>query len=153
MSIVMEFLYQLRRTLLRRLRWRTRGVKVMLFNRAGELLLIRNSYGRTDVFTLPGGGIGMFETPTAAALREVREEVGVTAEKLTLRSTHFSEAEGKRDTVHLFTAYAASEPKADSVEVEEVRFFALDRLPVAISPAALRRIAEYRGERPVEPRW
>ena len=149
----MEFLYQLRRTLLRRLRWRTRGVKVMLFNRAGELLLIRNSYGRTDVFTLPGGGIGMFETPTAAALREVREEVGVTAEKLTLRSTHFSEAEGKRDTVHLFTAYAASEPKADSVEVEEVRFFALDRLPEPISPAVLRRIAEYRGERPVEPRW
>ena len=50
---------------------------VMLFNERGELLLIRNSYGRSHLWVLPGGGIGRRETPEAAAAREVREEVAV----------------------------------------------------------------------------
>ena len=154
MNVMMQVLYRLRRTLLRTLRWRTRGVKVMLFNPAGELLLVRNSYGpRRSEFVLPGGGIKRKETPEAAALREVREEVGVEAHRVASRATYFSTIEGKRDTIHLFAAYADAEPKVDGLEVVEARYFALDRLPDNVSAATLRRIAEYRGERDVEPRW
>ena len=49
-------LYRLQRLAWRLLRPRTRGVKVMLFNEAGELLLVRHSYGDTGLFLLPGGG-------------------------------------------------------------------------------------------------
>jgi 8-oxo-dGTP pyrophosphatase MutT (NUDIX family) len=145
--------FRLRRFLLRRLRIRTRGVKVMLFNESGELLLIRNSYGDRTVFVLPGGGIGRRESPAAAAAREVREEVGLEVLDLAPVSTHLSSAEGKRDTIHLFRARARGVPVADRVEVDEARFFRLDALPGAVSAATLRRIAELKGERPADRAW
>ena len=153
MKRAIRLLYPLKRATLRLLRWKTRGVKVMLFNPQGELLLIRNSYGRSQLFVLPGGGIRPFETPAAAAVREVREEVAIAAERVTPRSTHYSDKEGKRDTVYLFTAFAAASPHADGVEVEEARFFPLDALPDTVSDATLRRIAEYQGERPPGTAW
>ncbi len=134
-------------------RWKTRGVKVMLFNESGELLLIRNSYGKTHLHVLPGGGIRRSETPAAAAAREVREEVGLSVEGLAPFAAYRNEAEGKRDTVHLFTASTREAPRPDGVEVEEARFFPLEALPDTISDATLRRIAEYRGEKAVDGAW
>ena len=154
MNVAMQILYVGHRTVSRTLRWRARGVKVMIFNPAGELLLIRNSYGpRRREFVLPGGDIQRSETPEAAALREVREEVGVEAERLSLRATYVSAVEGKRDTIHLFTAETGAAPEADGLEVKEARFFPLNRLPKNVSAATTRRIAEFRGERPTSPCW
>ena len=153
MRAAIQLLYRIRRGLIGLLRLRTRGVKVMVFNSEGELLLIQNSYGDRRSFVLPGGGIRPFETPATAALREVREEVGINAERVTPRSVHQSQAEGKRDTIHLFSAYTEEMPVPDQVEVEEARFFALDALPEAVSAATLRRIGEFRGERPVAAAW
>jgi ADP-ribose pyrophosphatase YjhB (NUDIX family) len=146
-------LYRLQRIAWRLFRPRTRGVKVMLFDDAGALLLVRHSYGRTDQFMLPGGGARPFEQPEAAAVREMREELGCALEALTFVSVHASSHEGKRDTVHLFRARAAGEVRPDDVEIEEARFFALTALPANISPATLRRIEEYRGGRPPDDRW
>ncbi|MBV9372683.1 MAG: NUDIX domain-containing protein [Alphaproteobacteria bacterium] len=145
--------YGLRRFLLRRLRIRTRGVKVMVFNGAGEILLIRNSYGDRGAFLLPGGGIGFGESPEAAAVREVREEAGVPVHRLAPLARYASAAEGKRDTVFLFRGETDSVPEADGREVVEARFFALDSLPPRVSAATLRRIAELRGERARDGRW
>ena len=153
MKSVIQLLYRLRRKLIGLLRLRTRGVKVMLLNEKGELLLIRNSYGDSHAFVLPGGGIRPFEAPVAAALREVREEIGIDAERLTPLSVHQSRAEGKRDTIHLFNGYTTNAPKPDGVEVEEARFFSLDALPETVSAATLRRIGEFRGERPIDTAW
>ena len=148
----MQIAHKARAALLRRLRLRSRGVKVMVFNDRGELLLIRNSYGRTDLYLLPGGGVGWFETPAAAALREVKEEVGLEVHGLAQVSTHFSTHEGRRDSIHLFRASCDGEPAIDGLEVEEARFVRLDNLPANVSPATLRRIAEHRG-RPPSPAW
>ena len=82
----------------------------------------------------------------------MREEVGISAERLTPLSVHQSQAEGKRDTIHLFSACTADAPTPDGVEVEEARFFPLDALPETVSAATLRRIGEYRGERPIDSR-
>jgi 8-oxo-dGTP pyrophosphatase MutT (NUDIX family) len=153
MRRAIQLIYRARRLLMAALRLRTRGVKVMLFNPDGELLLVRNSYGRSDHFLLPGGGIGPFESPAAAAAREIREEVGLTVGQLTFRSSYASGAEGRRDVVILFSAVAEGEPVADGVEVEEARFFALDALPATTSPATLRRIAEHRGQKEVDGSW
>jgi 8-oxo-dGTP pyrophosphatase MutT (NUDIX family) len=153
MKAGMQLLWRLKWGVLKLLRWKTKGVKVMLFNPAGELLLIRNTYGRSHLFVFPGGGIKRRETPFAAALREIREEVGIACEQLRFVSVHRNEGEGKRDTIHLFAAVTAATPVADGVEVEEARFFALDVLPENVSAATLRRIAEYRGERPAAGDW
>lgn len=154
MRLPIQWLYILRRWLLARLRVKTRGVKIMVFNAAGELLLIRNSYGKTHFHVLPGGGIRpFFETPASAAAREVREEVGIGVEQLTFIGTYHSRAEGKRDIVHLFTAFTSATPRANSFEIEEARFFPLDALPETISPATRRRVEEYRGKRAPEDAW
>jgi ADP-ribose pyrophosphatase YjhB (NUDIX family) len=153
MRALLQIGFRLRRFVFRILRLRTRGVKVMVFNPAGALLLIRNSYGRSDLFALPGGGIGRSESPAAAAVREVKEETGLDVRELALVSIHGSTAEGKRDTIHLFSGSADGTPVADRVEVDEARFFPLDGLPDNITVSTLRRIAERRGDRPVDGLW
>ena len=153
MRLPRAFLYRVRRRLWRLFRPSTRGVKVMLFNWAGEVLLVRHTYGNEAHFLLPGGGVRPFEAPTAAAAREVREELSCGVEGLAFVSNHLSTFEGKRDTVHLYRARAAGEVRADGVEVAEARFFALDALPETVSPATLRRIEEYRGVRAASETW
>lgn len=149
----MQIAFRLRRLFLRLFKVRTRGVKVMVFNPAGELLLIRNSYGRTDLFLLPGGGVERRESPQAAAAREVKEEVGLDVRRLAQVSVHANNAEGKRDTITLFTGEADGTPRPDNLEVEEARFFRLDQLPEKVSRATLRRIAEHKGEQARDGRW
>jgi ADP-ribose pyrophosphatase YjhB (NUDIX family) len=150
---LLDLAYGLQRQFWKLFRPRTRGVKVMLFNDAGEIMLIRNSYGRSDLFVLPGGGIRPIEAAERAARREVREELGCEVVELELVSTHFSASEGKRDTIHLFTARAAGRAQHDNLEVEEARYFAMDALPRNISAATLRRIDEQFGKRPRDGTW
>ena len=149
----LDLAYRLQRIVWRRLRPRTRGVKVMLFNEAGDLLLVRNSYGDSNAWVLPGGGIRPWEAPATAALREIREELGVEAAELAAFASYFSTAEGKRDCVPLFTAYSPAAIRTDDFEIAEARFFDLAALPDSVSPATARRIAEHRGERPIADGW
>lgn len=125
----------------------------MVFNADGELALIRNSYGRSDLFVLPGGGVRPFEAPALAAAREIREELGIEVTQITFRSRHSSQAEGKRDEVYLFEAFADSRPDVDEFELEEARFVSLEDLPLATSPATRRRIDEYLGRREPDGSW
>jgi ADP-ribose pyrophosphatase YjhB (NUDIX family) len=142
MRALMQIGYRVRRFLLRVLRIRTRGVKAMVFNNRKELLLVRNSYGPSHLFVLPGGGIGRGEEPAAAAAREVREETGLETHALELVGIYFSAAEGKRDSIHLFRGRADGVPRPDGIEVEEAAFFPLDALPPATSAATRRRVAD-----------
>lgn len=151
--MIMQLAYKVRRAILGALRIRTMGVKVLLFNPDGEVLLIRNSYGDTGRFLLPGGGVGRGESAAEAAIREVREELGVAAEQLEHAWTYQSTAEGKRDTIHLFRAVVSDPIRIDQLEVVEARFFALDALPETVSPATLRRIREVSGERAFDGSW
>ncbi|HEY0627282.1 MAG TPA: NUDIX domain-containing protein [Allosphingosinicella sp.] len=151
--MLIQLLHRIKRQAFRLLRLRTRGVKVMLFNERGEILLIRNSYGASHLFLLPGGGVHRWEAPEAAAVREVQEEVGLEVLGMVPIAEHFNTAEGLRDTIYLFEAKASGEPRPDGREVKEACFFPIDALPTDASPATLRRIEEYRGSRPRERRW
>lgn len=145
--------YAVQKRLWRLLRPQTRGVKVMLFNDAGQLLLIRNSYGNRGVWLLPGGGIRPWETAERAAVREIQEELGCEITDVRPGGEFASSAEGKRDTVHLFAARCIGDPRADALEVAEARFFAPDALPAEVSPATQRRIDERLGRRLGNGQW
>ncbi len=132
---------------------RTRGVKIMVENTAGAVLLVRNAYGKHWQWVLPGGGVGWRERGVDAAARELREETGCRADRLTLFATYVSGLEGRRDTIHVFRATTADQPQADAREVAEAKFFARDRLPEDTSPATLRRLAEVFGGVEVSPDW
>ena len=54
------------------------GAGVLVFGADGRLLLVREGYGRGR-WTLPGGYVEPGELPHDAAVREAREEAGITA--------------------------------------------------------------------------
>jgi len=152
MRRLIEQAYALHRWLLKVLRIETRGVKLLVHDDRGRVLLIRNRYGR-DHWLLPGGGVKRGEPPVDAARRELREETGLDAATPRFFARHHSSAEGRRDTIDLFVAVASGEPVADGVEVADACFFAPLALPDTVSPATLRRIGEWQGERDIDSRW
>ena len=153
MNRLLNIAARIRRRLYGLLRLRTRGVKVMLFGAKGRLLLIRHNYGDRESWLLPGGGVRPWEEPEKAAIRELREELGVTAKRLKLLATYYSEAEGKRDTIHLFEAHCPGEVTPDNWEVAEARWADPAALPGQTSAATRRRVAEWRGERKRDGTW
>ncbi len=72
------------------------------------LLVLRASYRRG--WTLPGGGIRRGEAPEAAARRELREELGITAPALCGAGIVTGLWDGRRDRVHLFELRLAELP-------------------------------------------
>jgi len=140
-----------------RLYWRIRkprtfGVRAFVVGADGRLLLVKHTYDR--YWYLPGGGRKEEEPPEAAVARELREELGIHETRIERRlATYFSEREGKRDTIDVFVVRADVVDRLQRLEIAEARWFDSDDLPPDISPATLRRIQEYRGERPIEPGW
>jgi 8-oxo-dGTP pyrophosphatase MutT (NUDIX family) len=68
--------------------WRVRhprveGAAVAMW-RGGRLLVVRTSY-RGAMLDLPGGGVATGESPRAAAVRELREELGIEVAPEALR--------------------------------------------------------------------
>ena len=153
MRTLIDLAYTVRRRAMAVLGVKTRGVKVLAFDETGALMLIRNRYGRSDLWVLPGGGVERGEASIAAACRELREETGCVLVDAAVRDTLESRSEGRRDTVYVVHGTTRDCPVADGIEVAEARFFALDALPAAVSPATMRRIDELAGRRMGDGRW
>src|SRR5258706_13668937 len=82
---------------------KTSGVKCVV-EHDGHWLMIRNSYGKGH-WTFPGGAIERNENPDAAAVREVREEVGIALDAVRSIGSYTSNRQYKHDTVHCFVAH------------------------------------------------
>lgn len=133
-------------------RWRGKpiaGAAIVLTNPAGEVLLLKHSYG-PPVWALPGGGIGAREDPMLAAKRELAEELEIVPVGITPLGTMEETISGSHHVGHLFAATTTHTPKPDGREVIEARFFAPDALPDnvgRISRSRLEAWAERRGAR------
>ncbi|MEO0357626.1 MAG: RNA pyrophosphohydrolase [Pseudomonadota bacterium] len=60
------------------------NVGLMILNPAGEVFVGQRTDRYTDAWQMPQGGIDAGEDPLPAALREMEEETGITADKVTL---------------------------------------------------------------------
>lgn len=134
----------------RRLYWRlvgprTIGVRTIVRDEEGRVLLVRHSYGSAD-WHLPGGGVRRRETVAAAARRETLEETGIAVpgdDALRLHGVFSNLREGKSDHVVVFEVrrwerdHAATDP-----EIAETGWFAVDALPERTSPGTRRRVGE-----------
>ncbi|MEE4200706.1 NUDIX domain-containing protein [Erythrobacter sp.] len=119
------------------------GVSVLLTNDAGEVLLLRHSYG-PNVWGLPGGGLKRAESPEDCARREVREELGIVLCEVKAIGTLEEELSGAPHTAHLIAATTRETPRPDGREVVEARFFAPGALPYALGDVTQRRIEAWR---------
>ncbi len=130
------------------------GVRALLFNSQGELLLERQALFGS--WALPHGCIDVGESVFDALKREVKEETGLSilaADPLGIYSDpRYSVTYPNGDEVQtLSLAFVVTEWSgdlaADGDEVAELRFFSVDRLPSPIYPIHLDSIADYREHR------
>jgi 8-oxo-dGTP diphosphatase len=136
--IVLRCGFQLARVWWHLRRPRHEGALVTLY--VGQALLLLKSSYRSE-WGLPGGSIQAGETPHAAALREMQEEIGLSSYPLRATGSVCGIWDGRRDRVYFFELHLDSLPalRLDNREIvaarlaspEELRSLALTA-PVAM---------------------
>ncbi len=103
------------------------GVEVVLFNDQHQVLLLNHVFHPEIPWGIPGGWLDKNEDPATGALRELREETGLTAVLgpiVLLRQENYPP--------HIGIAYLALEQKGSfnlSSEIIEAAWVNLDELP------------------------
>ncbi|SHN42265.1 ADP-ribose pyrophosphatase YjhB, NUDIX family [Cryptosporangium aurantiacum] len=110
---------------------------VLLRDHDDRLLLVRQP--PSTGWSLPGGLLDRHEHPRDAAVREVREEIGVTLDADAVApivpNAHVNPFVQQVDLIFTATVDAdATEVTVDQVEIGEARWFALDALPPLTGP-------------------
>ena len=134
-------------------RGKTLGVRGLVLDKAGRVLLIEHTY--LEGWWLPGGGVDAGETCHQAVARELREEAGVDPVGLPqLLSVHSNERFFPGDHVLVFRVDDWEPvPMTSHNEIKNVGFFMPDSLPDNINGGSLRRIQEALLGHPVDPNW
>ncbi len=137
----------------RLMRSKTLGVRGLVTDKTGKVLLIEHTY--IPGWWLPGGGVDAGETAQDAVARELREEAGVDpVGQPRLLSVHSNEAFFPGDHVLLFRIEAWKSCEMTSRgEIKSVGFFAPDNLPDDIDDGSMHRIQEALLGFPVDPYW
>jgi ADP-ribose pyrophosphatase YjhB (NUDIX family) len=131
----------------------TLGVRGLVLNEAGEVLLVEHTY--VHGWFLPGGGVERGETTEQAVIRELQEEAGVSViGRPKLVGVHANHRTFRGDHVLLYRVDKWEPCSAtDQGEISAVAWYAPDSLPHDISPGTRRRIAEALGGEEASPHW
>ncbi len=118
------------------------AIWVVLKNDKNQIYLLRraNTGWRDGWYTVPAGHIEQFESPSAAAIRELKEEAGITAHVKDLGEPliYFYPADDmKNDRVSLFfviTTHEGEPYNAEPDKADDAGWFDLDNLPSNVVP-------------------
>lgn len=119
---------------------RTRGAHAVALTRERKLIMVKLRYARG--WRLPGGGRRPGEYAQAAVIRELREEIGMTAYGRIRFACELEESiDFKRDLAALLIVEDVRyQPRRWSWEVEKVGEFAIEQLPPDTAGLTLRWI-------------
>lgn len=121
----------------------TYGAHAVALTPDRKIILVRLRYA--SGWRLPGGGRAADEPSADAALRELREEIGMTGHGEVVAVCDFEQSvHFKRDSASLFLVRDVRYLPRWSLEVEEVREAALDALPPGTSANTRAWIEEVR---------
>ncbi len=120
----------------------TLGVRILVEDEAGRILLVRHTY--VPGWHFPGGGVDIGESILAAAIRETREETGVVLPaRPMLVGLYRNTAAAGRDHVALFRATTdSSQALRGDAEIAELGWFSRSTLPDGTTRATHVRLAE-----------
>lgn len=88
----------------------------MLENAAGELLIVKADY--KEHWTVPGGVIEEAEMPLATAIRETREEIGVTIDPKSVEFVAVAVRTGPELITYQFI-FKASLPESATIQLQD----------------------------------
>lgn len=120
----------------------------MVFDSAGRVLLVRQSYGRRG-WDIPGGGREPKESLDQALHREVREEIGAEIANRQLTGIYYEPGVDQHHFAYRCELVPGTEPKANSPEILEVGYFASTALPRPINDFTIQQIEHARAAEPV----
>lgn len=112
------------------------GATTMVFNDKNEILL--NLRSDTNTWGIPGGSMELHETIEETAVRKLKEEAGISADKLELVAVlsgdeyYFEYPNGDKmcTVIVLFKVINyTGEIKVSDNESKQLKFFSLDELP------------------------
>lgn len=144
LRVVLGAAKQVRRGIWYFTRPETFGAHAIALTPRGTIVLVRLRYARG--WFAPGGGRKPGEDAAAAVLRELREEIGMTAHGEVRLAAEVREApDHKNDLASIFIVRDVEyRPPRWSIEIEEVREAALDALPRDLAPSTRGWIAAVR---------
>lgn len=123
-------------------------VRVILANELGQILLVRNWYGRQR-WCLPGGGVKKHEPPVEAARRELREELSLDLSGQELRPLGAIERYDKATpfTANIFIIELSSETVIfrHPLELIDHRWTMPDNLPSPLHASVKQALRLWRG--------
>jgi 8-oxo-dGTP pyrophosphatase MutT (NUDIX family) len=132
----------------------TLGVRVVVFDEEGRVLLVKHTY--TPGWHFPGGGVEPGETCEASLVREAEEEASITLEPpFQLHGLFFNIHASRRDHVAVYVArrFRVLGERAPDREIVAARFFALDSLPEDTTRGTRARLREILQGQPPSPTW
>lgn len=116
----------------------TIGAFAFIFDEAGRILL---SHRRDlDLWNPPGGGVETNESPWAAVVREVKEEICADVTVDRLFGVYCKPV--TKDVVFCFTCQITGGVPALSNEVDQIKYFAVNNLPKNLTPKFIERIRD-----------
>jgi 8-oxo-dGTP pyrophosphatase MutT (NUDIX family) len=122
---------------------KTYGAHAVALTPEGRIVLVKLRYA--SGWRIPGGGRSKDEPPVDAALRELREEIGLTGHGEVRLARDFEEpTDFRHDTFSLVVVRDVRYRPRWSWEVEQVTEAALDSLPADLSPITARWIEAVR---------
>ncbi|MBR3269387.1 MAG: NUDIX domain-containing protein [Oscillospiraceae bacterium] len=102
---------------------------------AGEIALIRQSYGQQEFFVGVAGYMKPGETAEEAAAREITEEIGITPERTEFAFSRWHSAKGQ--LMLCFCAFSAQDAFTCSQEVREAKWFTPQQALQACRPGSI----------------
>lgn len=143
MVVLLRIAAGLRKVVWRVLGPRTIGVRALVVDGQGRVLLVRHTYG-PKAWHLPGGGVKRRESLDEAVRREVHEETGIVVRgSLRLLGTYSNLQDGKSDHISVFVVEHWEREESDAAEIAEDGWFDPEELPEGTTPGTRRRVGEF----------